>query len=175
MGKITKPEPVKLIVGFIFKDGPSLVRAKTLLEKRFGRIDFESQTLPFIHTNYYSQEFGTGLFKKIVSFCKPIDPGKLAEIKIFTNKIEGMMARNKKRLINIDPGYLDLAKLILASTKDYIHRIYLGKGIYAEKTLFYKGKTYRAWEWTYPDYRTPEYIAIFNDIRQLYANQIKDK
>ena len=85
------------------------------------------------------------------------------------------MAKGISRIINIDPGYLDLSKLILASTKDYKHRIYLTKGIYAEVTLFYQDKTFCPWEWTYPDYKTGEYIEIFNRIRQIYAEQIKEK
>lgn len=173
MGQIKDHPPVKLIIAFIFKEENTLVQAQCLLEKKFGKIDFTSATLPFSHTDYYQEEFGPGLKRKFISFRKLIPPQKLAQIKIITNKIEEKLSQGKERLINIDPGYLDLAKLVLASTKDYKHRIYLGSGIYAEVTLFYQGKTFQAWECTYPDYRSSEYIALFNTIREIYAQQIK--
>lgn len=169
MGKIKKYQLVKLIIGFIFKEEGALKKAKALLEKQFGRIDFESQTLPFYHTRYYEKEFGKDLKKKFISFKKLISPIHLPKIKIITNKLENNLSCGINRTINIDPGYLDLSKLILASTKDYKHRIYLDKGIFSEVTLFYENKSFRPWEWTYPDYRTDEYIAIFNKIRDIYA------
>lgn len=175
MAKIKKHKPVKLIVGFIFKEENALHKAEILLVRHFGKIDFESQTLPFTHTDYYEAEFGKDLKRKFVSFKKLILPEALHRIKIITNKIEKKLSRPTGRLINIDPGYLEPAKLILASTKDYKHRIYLNKGIYAEATLFYRNSTFNPWEWTYPDYRTAEYINIFNRIREIYVRQIKNK
>jgi DNA-binding LytR/AlgR family response regulator len=169
MGKIRKSLPVKLIIGFIFKEEQILKKTETLLKKYYGEIDFESQTLSFTHTDYYEKEFGRDLKRKFISFKKLIPPQNLPKIKITTNQIENKTSRGQSRRINIDPGYLDLSKLILASTKDYYHRIYLEKGIYAEITLFYRDKTFNPWEWTYPDYKTPEYIAIFNKIRENYA------
>jgi hypothetical protein len=166
MGEIKRQLPVKLIIGVIFKDQDTLKKADILLERCFGKIDFESQTILFTHTNYYEAEFGKDLKRRFVSFKKPIFPEDLARIKNKTNIIEKRLSIKGNRQINIDPGYLDLSKLVLASTKDYKHRIYLGRGIYAEVTLFYQGKTFKAWEWTYPDYQTQEYIAIFNRIRE---------
>lgn len=172
MGQIKRLPPVKLIIGFIFKEESFLNRAKILLRKHFGEIDFESPILPFVHTNYYEEEFGKDLKRKFVSFNKLIDPCDLPKIKIMTNKTEKKLSRGVKRTINIDPGYLDLSKLILASTKNYKHRIYLNSGIYAEVTLFYEKKSFRPWVWTYPDYQTTEYIAIFNQIRNIYNQQL---
>jgi len=165
---------MKLIIGFIFKNEKVVERAKLLLKKRFGEIDFESSTLAFKHTDYYCAEFGKDLKRRFISFKKLISPQDLPRIKLTTNRIENRLSCAGSRLINIDPGYLDLAKLILASTKDYKHRIYLSQGIFAEVTLFYQGGTFRSWEWTYPDYQTDEYIAIFNQIRGIYATQIKN-
>jgi hypothetical protein len=173
MGKIIKPHPVKLIVGFIFKDESFYQKSKIILERAFGKIDFESQTLTFSHTDYYQKEFGRNLLRKFASFKELIHREALPRIKIYTNGIESKLSQEKRRRINIDPGYLDMAKLVLASTKDYKHRIYLNKSIYAEITLFYQDKTFQPWEWTYRDYRTPEYIRIFNQIRQIYAEQLK--
>jgi hypothetical protein len=177
MGKIYPQKPVKLIIGFIFKDETVFSKALVRLAKRFGKIDFESALLPFTYTSYYEKEMGTGLSRKFVSFKKLIPPEKLAEIKLITNRLEQRLASGNNRLINIDPGYIDLAKLVLATTKDFRHRVFLGRGIYAEVTLFYTKKTqdpqsgFTHWDWTYPDYRTPEYIGIFNRIREIYAQQ----
>ncbi|MCX5703892.1 MAG: DUF4416 family protein [Candidatus Omnitrophica bacterium] len=175
MEQIRKYPPVKLIIGFIFKKEDSLKEAKAILEKQLGKIDFISPVLTFNHTDYYEKELGRDLKRSFASFKKLIDPANLAKIKITTNKIEKSLSTGTRRAINIDPGYLDLAKLVLASTKDYKHRIYLNKGIFAEVTLFYQDKNFRPWDWTYPDYRTGEYIAIFNQIREIYAQQIKAK
>lgn len=174
MGKIRKHSPVKLIVGFIFKDVSSLKKAMAHLTKRFGKVDYESETIQFIHTDYYEKEFGKYLKRKFISFNKLIPPKKLPDIKIFTNKIEKKLTQAKCRRINIDPGYLDLSKLILATTKDYTHRIFLSNGIYAEVTLFYKDKKFCCWEWTYPDYRTNEYLEVFDTIRAIYEKQTRN-
>jgi len=207
MGEIKKCSPVKLIIGFIYKEEDALNKALGQLKKHFGKTDFESRIIPFVYTDYYEREFGTGLNRKFVSFRKLIAPSSLAEIKTLTNKIEneapqalargfrsgilerpfliralkgaGLRPRKYKlsaerlRRVNIDPGYLDLSRLVLASTKDFSHRIYLNQGVYAETTLIFKAKTFQPLEWTYPDYRTSEYIEIFNQIREIYNQQIK--
>ncbi|MFA5062454.1 MAG: DUF4416 family protein [Candidatus Omnitrophota bacterium] len=175
MGKIAPNKPVKLIVGFIFKEKIFFERAKHTLTRHFGRIDFESGIIPFTATSYYEEELGLGLSRVFISFAKLIKPQQIAKIKVLTNRIEEKLSNGKKRSVNIDPGYLNLAKLVLASTKDYVHRIYLDKGIYAETTLFYQGKSFQDWKWTYPDFRNKEQIGIFNRIRELYAEQTKDK
>jgi hypothetical protein len=175
MGKTQKPQPVKLISGFIFKEEDNFRKASALLKRRFGAIDLESQPLPFDYTDYYTKEFGLGLKRSFISFKKLIDPQGLHGIKIFTNMLEKKLSSEGLRSVNIDPGYLDLAKLVLASTKDFSHRIYLNRGIWAEVTLVYQGKTFKPWEWTYPDYRSAEYISIFNRIREIYSSQIKSK
>lgn len=175
MGKLSHCHPVKLIAGFIFNDDRAFDKAVDLLKKHFGSIDFESQALPFDFSDYYEKEFGKNLKRKFVSFKKLILPDKLAGIKLLTNKTEEKLSSKHCRRVNIDPGYLDCAKLVLATTKDFSHRIYLKSGIFAEVTLCYKDKAFKSWDWTYPDYRTPEYAAIFNQIRELYVQQIQPK
>ena len=173
MGKISNLSPVKLIAGLIYKNESIFKKTEWVLRKRFGEMDFKSAGFPFDYTDYYEKEFGKGLKRRFISFKKLINPKELPKIKILSNDIEEEFSKNAERLINIDPGYIDFAKLILASTKDYSHRIYLGKGIYAEITLVFRGKSFKPWPWTYPDYRTREYIAIFNKIREIYGTQIK--
>jgi len=175
LGKIKKKGLVKLIVGFIFKEEKVLTEAKKILEKRFGRCDFESESIAFTHTDYYEKEMSCDLRKKFLSFQKLIKPESIFKIKHFTQRLEKIFSLNRKRRINIDPGYLDLSKLILATTKDYKHRIYLREGIYAEVTLYYERGSFQAFDWTYPDYKTPEFIQIFNKIRKIYQESIKGR
>ena len=174
MGKILPNKPVKLIIGLIFKDEEILSKVLTILCRYFGKTDFASPSIPFNSTDYYTAELGTSLFRKFVSFNKLIPTDSLVKIKILTNKIENKFSTQSKRKINIDPGYINLAKLVLASTKDFAHRIYLGHGIYAEITLSYKKKSFEPNDLTYPDYRLPNYIQMFNQIRDIYACQIKE-
>ena len=132
--------------------------------------------MPFDYTDYYTEEMGEKLLRKLISFEKLVEPLELIETKIFTNSLEEkfLHAENQGRQINLDPGYITAAKLVLASTKDHVHRIYLGRGIYAEVTLKREGKTFRSWLWTYPDYGSDGHIAIFNEIRRMYMAQLRE-
>jgi hypothetical protein len=169
LGKVIKyNRRVKLITGLIYKDEAIFVKTKNKLERRFGKIDFESRQIDFNYTDYYEAEMGKDLKRRFISFVKLIPIHDLYRIKLFTNRLESKLSVAKNRTINIDPGYIDSAKLVLASTKDYAHRIYLRKGIFAEITLSYRHNSFSRNEWTYPDYCTKEYIDIFNQIRKLY-------
>lgn len=173
MGKAPPPEKVKLIVGLISNNTALFDKIKSILEKRLKNpADFESPVLAFVHTDYYNEEMGTGLKRKFLSFKRIVPIENIAKIKLLADKIEKKNSTNEKRNINIDPGYVDLSKLVLFSTKDYSHRIHVGKGIFAEVTLFYKDKKFRAWPWTYPDYKTDAYISVFNTIREIYKKDL---
>lgn len=175
MGKIKRYPPVKLFFGFTFKDEEYFLKVLSFIEKRFGKLDLQSLTFDFSFTDYYEKEFGLGLKKKFISMQRLIDAGFLSKVKIFTNKIEKKFSKSGLRLINIDPGLIDLAKIVLASTKDFSHRISLGKGIFAEITLIYQDKNYRALDWTYPDYKSTGYMDFFKKVREIYAKQIKGR
>lgn len=168
MGTIRHPDKVKLVVGLLSEDTVLFRKVKEQLEGRYGAVDSESLILDFGHTNYYREEMGENLKRIFYSFKRLVDPADIYKVKLRTNLIEKRFLANGKRVINIDPGYLNLSKLVLFSTKDYIHRICLNKGIYAEVTLFYKDDTYNPWPWTYPDYKTEVYIKFFNSIRAIY-------
>jgi hypothetical protein len=133
---------VKLIIGFIYPDEAVFIKARQLLKKQFGSIDFESQTLDFNYTDYYAPEMGSHLKRKFISFSRLVPIQDLYQIKLYTNRLEAKFSQGRKRRINIDPGYLDLAKLVLATTKDYAHRIFLRKGIFAEVTLSFKNDSF---------------------------------
>ena len=171
MGKIRKYNPrVKLIIGFIYKDEAIFINAKDQLKRKFGKIDFTSMAMDFNYTDYYEAEMGKELKRRFISFQKLVPIQDLYQIKLYTNRLEAKLSNAKRRQVNIDPGYVDLAKLVLASTKDYAHRIFLRKGIFAEITLSFRGDSFSSNDWTYPDYRSKEYIDIFNQIRKLYAS-----
>ena len=174
MGQISSLRPSKLIIGLIYRDILIKDKAVSILKKRFGKIDFQSHELDFNYTDYYFSEMGRPLKRLFIGFEKLISEEKLAEIKIYTNSLEERLSREGKRRINIDPGFLSAGKLILATTKNYNHRIYLKKGIFAEVTLFYKKDGFHPWPWGYPDYQSKEYLDIFNAIRQIYLKQIEN-
>lgn len=174
MGTIKIPLPVKLVVPMIAGDEALFDEAVHALAAHFGPADYRSQTLPFTHTTYYEREFGPNLLRQFAAFERLIDPGELARIKRLTNDLETAWAdASGRRRINLDPGYLTQAKFVLATTKNQAHRIYLGEGIYAEVTLIYRHGAFEPLPWTYPDYRSPEYLAILAAIRALYDRQIK--
>ncbi len=176
MGKIIVAEQVKLMVGMISNQDYLFEEIKLRLIEEFGAVDYESDLLPFDKTEYYEKEMGKNLSRKFLSFKELMLPHKLVQIKIFTNRIEKeFLDDQKRRRINIDPGYINAGKLVLATTKDWQHRLYLGEGIYGEVTLRFKGGTFSVWEWTYPDYQTTAYIEIFNSIRELYMRKINKK
>ncbi len=173
MGEIKIPEPVKLICSIFAGQVKLLDEAQGVLEWIFGPIDYLSDLLPFDHTRYYEPEFGPGLMRRILAFERLIDPGALADIKRTTNNLELRWEMNGRRQVNIDPGYICLGKLVLASTKDHSHRIYLRDGIYAEVTLRFQGGRFQPWEWTYPDYASPAYCTMFERIREIYRAQLR--
>jgi len=173
MGKITEPLPVKLIASIFAASGELLEEAEVRLSQEFGLVDYESELLSFDHTTYYTAEFGENLKRRFVAFEKLVHPGELAEIKLLTNALEMEWAVEGERRINIDPGYVSHSKLVLATTKNHAHRIYLGRGIYAEVTLHFRDGTFRGWPWTYPDYSSSPLIALFNHIRGLYVKQLR--
>jgi len=171
MGKIFPTEKVKLIAGLISNDEILFDKVKPILERRLRNpVDFESGIINFNYTDYYNEEMGSDLKRRFFSFKKLVGLENLAKIKLLTNDIEKKFSLCGKRIINIDPGYIDMAKLVLFSTKDYSHRVYTGKGIFAEVALHYKDKRFNSWPWTYPDYKSDEYAKIFGAIRDMYKN-----
>ena len=166
MGKAKKPKKVTLVIGMLSKDKKLFDKAEEFFIKDFGPIDYRSPALLFKYTDYYEREMGAGLKRVFISFKKLISPEKISKIKLLANSVEEKLAKNNKRRINLDPGYVSDAKLILATTKDYCHRIYLTNGIYAEVTLKWRRDGFEPFEWTYPDYQSREYIDIFNTLRK---------
>jgi hypothetical protein len=176
MGFPTKPNPVKLFVGAIFQEETHFEKAYAALSKKFGPLDFKSALLDFNQTNYYEKEMGEGLKRQFFSFKRLVPPEKLVVIKLTTNALEKKLSfKNAKRTINLDPGYISLSKVVLATTKSFSHRIYIGRGIYEEITLIFQKGSFNPTIFTYPDFRTDEYIQIFNNLRQNYYKTIESQ
>ncbi len=178
MGTIQFPEKAKLFIGCIGINKEIILKIKPCLEEVWGKIDCESELFPFNWTDYYEQEMGKKLFKNFYSFRDLIKRESIADIKIRTNQLEEKIKLNTSkngRDINLDPGYVTLSNVTLATTKDFSHRIYIGHGIFLENTLFFNSnkKSFIECELTYPDYRTREYKEFFNKIRDIYHKQLK--
>jgi len=179
MGIIRPVEQVKLFTAILFGNEGVLNTAREKLSSALGPVDMSSPVWTWSHSNYYEKEMGADLKRIFLFFERPVTPDLLADIKNMTNEIEGSFRRDQEqckelklpeRPINIDPGYMTLAKVVLASTKNYAHRIYIGRGIYAEVALYYQDKTFQPLPHTYPDYTGHEYIALFNTARGLTRN-----
>lgn len=174
MGKIADPHPVKLFIGMLCRDIFLIEQLTGELCNIFGPVDLSSPVLPWEHTCYYEREMGAGLKRKFIFFKRLINPHDITGIKITTIGLENRyLNETRGRRINLDPGYLDAAKIVLASTKDFSHRIYLDKGIYGEVTLIYSGRDYQSLPYTFPDFRTKEYWDIFKAARETFKSDIR--
>jgi len=169
MGVPGTPQPVMLFVGMLSGEVALLEELDRGLQENFGPVLYRSDDLPWNYTAYYRKELGDRIFRRFLFFRDLIPPDRIAGIKLDTNKMEQRYLREEKgelfRRINLDPGYLDLPKVVLVSTKDYSHRLYLSSGIYGELTLTNVGGGFQPLPYTYPDYRAAETVRIFNTLR----------
>ncbi len=182
MGDITSPRRVLLLLAAFSRHAAAFAWTRNRIERDWGPIALESVPFPFVDTNYYEPTMGPGLLKQFFAFEQLIDPGTLPPIKRLTNAWEEEYAAdckatsenattaevNEPRPHNLDPGYITLAKLVLASTKDHAHRIYLSEGTFAEVTLSYKHRAWQPHDWTFPDYRRAEYHEFFTRCRDWF-------
>ncbi len=177
MWNLKKPEPVKLFIGILAADKNCLHSAIEALRSEFGKVDLISDIWPFTQTDYYKDQTGENILRQFVGIEGLIDPGKLAEIKHRTNVLEKELAArlntNLPRPVNLDPGIIEPSKLVLATTKNYAHRIYIGSEMYAEVTLTYEKGLWQSFEYTYPDYKQRCYHDFFTKIRTKLLEQLK--
>ena len=172
MGRQSSFNKVNLFTGIIFNDQVDQTDVIGQLGKIFSRVDLTSEVFKFNFTDYYCSEMGNILKRQFVSFEELISPEQLPEIKILTNKIEMELSRSGKRMINLDPGYLSDANVIIATTKNYYQRVPLTNGIYAQMEYVLKGKDLKILEWTYPDFRSEDYMEFFRKMIPLYKKKI---
>lgn len=168
-----KVKPVKLICAVLYSDSVDLDSVNKELESRFGTVDLKSPVFDFDLSDYYENEMGKSLKKRFYSFEKLVMPDELAGIKNTTVKIESKYSSNNKRSVNLDPGYLEESKLVLASTKNFSHRIYLKDGIWGELTLSYANGNFVTHPWTYPDYASELAFEFLKEVREIYSRQLK--
>ena len=177
MWQLKEPKPAKLIIGILAANQDCLKTVAELLPKDFGPIDLTSDTWPFDQTDYYADQTGQHILRQFVSFEKLIDPGRLTDIKHKTNEIEQQLANRLNldlpRPVNLDPGLIEPSKLVLATTKNYSHRIYIGQKMYAEVTLIYDKGNWRPLDYTYPDYRQNCYHEFFSTVRTRLLLQLR--
>ncbi len=175
MGQIKAPPKVKYFCGILLSDESFWGELKEILVSLFGNIQLESSFISFSFTKYYEDEMGSDVKRKFVLFDGLGNPAQLAEIKCETNKIEDSFRgkRGYKRPVNLDTGYIESSKVILASTKNFFHRIYIGNGIFAEVTMHWRKKKWNFFEWTYPDYKSKEYVEFFTEARDIYLKELK--
>jgi hypothetical protein len=173
MSRLQPPNPAKLVIGFFLKEkrfGDSVIKA---LVEKFGPVDLASSWFPFNFTTYYKDEMGIPLFRRLFGFKQLIQQRDLAQIKLTTNALEHQNSFGGKRSVNIDPGYLLHERFVLATGKNYSHRIYIGKGIYADLTLIYTHGRFEPLPWTYPDYSSKNIIDFLEKVRKKYSVDIK--
>lgn len=175
MSKPRRPARAKLIIGFFTRAKDILEDVARKLSKSFGPPDVISRWLPFEHTDYYTSEMGSPLFRRLMAFRELIQPDTLADAKLFTNDLEGRFSTQGKRVVNIDPGYLLAERVVLATGKNYAHRIYLRAGIYADLTLIYRKGCFRPLDWTYPDYAGKAIIDFLMSVRDRYLRQLRNQ
>ena len=167
---------MKLFTGVLVADVKLLPAVEEGLAQNYGPIDHRSEIIPFTFTDYYETEMGRSLRRVFFSFERLIDGNQLPGIKRNTNALEEQLAglqTDVARPVNLDPGYLENAKVVLASTKNFYHRIYLGGGIFGEVTMHFRNNGFQFFPWTYPDYQSEKYQEFFLKMREIYRAQLK--
>jgi len=168
-----KIDKVKLVAAVLYQNREDLKEAFALLESTFSPIDHVGDFFPFELTDYYEPEMGAELQRGIISFSELVHPGFLAESKKITKGLEQKLSVNQKRKINIDIGYLDLFKVVLASYKERSNKIYLSDGIWADMILYFDSGDYKTFSWGFPDFKTGIYNPAFGEIRNAYKLQLR--
>lgn len=167
------PEPARLVVGVLTGAPGCLPAVAEALVRHFGPLDLVSRWTPFTWTDYYAAEMGPVLQRRLLVFKEPVDPGRLAAVKVTTNGVEALHAVGGRRRVNLDPGLLSRERYVLATGKNFTHRVYLGQGIYADLTLIYRHGAFAPLPWTYPDYAADEMRGLLGVLRAKYLRDLK--
>lgn len=179
MWEIQDIQPVKLIVGILACDESALAISRGVLLDAYGQADLISEIWPFDMTEYYADETGSNMVRQFMAFEDLIDPGRLAAIKHETNRMEQDLVPRLNtpypRPVNFDPGFIEPSKLVLASTKNFAHRIYIGNHMYAEVTMTYNKGKWETFPFTFPDYKSGRYNTFLNDVRQKLVQQLRER
>jgi hypothetical protein len=178
MAEPRTPSPALLVVAAFSRHGQALAWARTRLEEAFGPVGLAGEPYDFHQTKYYEPAMGRGLRKQLLAFKNLVAPDCLPDVKHRTNALEAELAAAgtfpEPRPLNLDPGLLTLGKFLLATTKDQAHRVYLGRGIFAEVTLRFHDGAFESWPWTYADYREPHVLAFLGQARDFYRGRLAE-
>jgi len=167
MSELKEPDPVKFFIAALVAGRSVLPALKERLQDEFGSIDFISEMFDFDVTDYYAQEMGSEIKRVFYSFAALISPGDLAEIRVRAGRLEQSFSDEGRRIVNLDPGYMDYFKIVLASGKFQGQKIYLGKGVFADLTLYYD-RGWHSYPWGFPDFKSGRYDHALTRIRELY-------
>jgi hypothetical protein len=174
MARTEPPLPVKYFIAVLYREEEQALEAKNRLVSRWGAIDFEGSDHPFDVTDYYETEMGRNLKRRLFSFERLYAPTFIVEMKLECNDVEAALADEGNRTVNLDAGYLDHNKFLLASAKEAGQKVYLDRGIYADISGRFKAGKYRPFEWSFPDFKDGRYDAELLAIRNLYRQQLKE-
>ena len=173
MADTSTPEPVKYFVALLWADATALPDAYARLTERFGGIDYEGPDRAFDLTNYYESEMGANLLRRLIAFETLRSPEELVDAKLACNAIEVALSNPQGRRVNLDIGYLDHNKIVLASAKAAGQKIFLGGGVYADLIARFSQGLYQPFAWTFPDFKDGRYDAELAELRALYLRQRK--
>jgi hypothetical protein len=176
MGEIHSPLPVKLFVGVLTSIPDIILPVEERLSALFGPSDARSEPFPFDMTRYYDKTMGNPIRRHFIAFANLIEPSVIPDIKKATNELESVFTSewtSVQRPVNLDPGYVEQSKIILASTKNFYHRILISGGIYAEVTLHFEAGEWRSFPWTFPDFKSGRYSHFFSTLRDSYRTQLR--
>ena len=169
----SEPIPVKLFCGVLYSDEQLLNDSRLLLVEKYGEIDYQGDQFNFEISEYYRPEMGWPIYRRFWAFETLINPNEIARVKIECNEIEDQLTVAGNRKVNLDPGYMDYDKIVLASAKYNGQKIYLDYGIYADLTLRYEKGKYYPYPWSFPDFKSGQYNQTFLRIREIYKVQLK--
>ena len=172
MARPCNADPVKLFAAVLYAREDTMQTALRFMESVWGEIDYAGTDHLFDLTDYYEPEMGKNLRRRLISFQELFPPEHLGEAKRVANDIEDKSAGENGRMVNLDAGYLDLNKIVLASFKGAGQKIYLGDGVWADMTARYRGGRYQPFEWTFPDFRDGRYDMELKAIREIYRKQL---
>jgi hypothetical protein len=163
--------PVKAFVAALGADTAAMAEAVEVMADTQGPIDLRSQPFPFDHTDYYVTEMGGPLVRQFFAFERLMDPARLAALKHLAARVEEAFSVDSKRRVNLDPGYLDYGKLVLASYKYGGQKVLLCEGVYADVTLLYGKGRFQPFAWTFPDFADGRYQDFLLRLRRRYKEQ----